>query len=170
MSLEKRNRILFIRWIIYVILTLGWMAVIFSFSAKNATESGEESNAVGMFIGKTVISDFEEWSGEEQQEFAEKWDYPIRKAAHMTEYAVLGFLLVGALIYKRQNCKLNAIFSLLVAVVYAISDEIHQYFVPGRACRISDVGFDSVGAVVGVVVGTALITWWNSRITNYQNK
>ena len=102
MSLEKRNRILVIRWIIYIVFTLCWMVVIYTFSAKNSTESQAESNGVGMFIGKTVISDFEEWSAEEQQEFAEKWDYPIRKAAHMTEYAVLGFLLVGALIDRKS--------------------------------------------------------------------
>ena len=150
MSLEKRNRILVIRWIIYIVFTLCWMVVIYTFSAKNSTESQAESNGVGMFIGKTVISDFEEWSAEEQQEFAEKWDYPIRKAAHMTEYAVLGFLLVGALIYKRKKYKLNAIVSLLVAALYAVSDEIHQYFVPGRSCRIIDIGIDSLGAILSI--------------------
>lgn len=170
MSLEKKNRILVIRWIIYIVLTLCWMAVIYTFSAKNSTESQADSNGVGMFIGKTVISDFEDWSAEEQQEFAEKWDYPIRKAAHMTEYAVLGFLLVGALIYKRQKYKLNAVASLLVAVVYAVSDEIHQYFVPGRACRLYDVGFDSAGAFVGVLVGTALIAWWNGKLESSSKK
>jgi VanZ family protein len=111
-----------------------------------------------MVVGKIVIPDFEEWTVEEQQNFAEEWDYPIRKAAHMTEYAVLGFLLLGALAGKRtEKYKVAAIQAFAVAVVYASSDEIHQYFVPGRACRIYDVGFDSAGALIGILIGMAFL-------------
>jgi VanZ family protein len=128
--------------------------VIFCFSSRNADESTEQSNAVGMLVGRIFVPDFEEWTAEKQLDFAEKWEFPIRKSAHMTEYAILGFLLVGAWTAgKRVLYKRTALRCLLVAVIYASTDEFHQYFVPGRACRIYDVGFDSAGALIGILLG-----------------
>ena len=77
------------RSFIFTILAMAWMIVIFSFSAKTADESSAESNAVGMLLVQLVVPYFEEWTDEEQQVFGENWDYPIRKAAHMSEYALL---------------------------------------------------------------------------------
>lgn len=142
---------------IFLILAILWMAIIFSFSAKNADESTRESNAVGMFLGSIVYSDFEEWTEEEQQAFAEKWDHPVRKCAHMTEYAILGYFLVGAGYDGREKCRRVVGRSLGIAVLYAATDEIHQYFVPGRACMFTDVCIDSVGALLGVLFATVIL-------------
>jgi VanZ family protein len=70
------------------------------------------------------------------------WDTLLRKAAHMTEYAILGALLLRAL-----GRELPA---LLVGVAYAVSDEIHQHFVEGRHASAIDVALDSVGVAVGI--------------------
>lgn len=142
---------------IFLILAILWMAIIFSFSAKDADESTKESNAVGMFLGSIVYSDFEEWTEEEQQAFAEKWDHPVRKCAHMTEYAILGYFLVGAGYDGREKCRRVVGRSLGIAVLYAATDEIHQYFVPGRACMFTDVCIDSVGALLGVLFATVIL-------------
>lgn len=142
---------------IFLILAILWMAIIFSFSAKNADESTKESNAVGMFLGSIVYSDFEEWTEEEQQGFAETWDHPVRKCAHMTEYAILGFLLVGAGYDGREKCRSVVGRSLGIAAFYAATDEIHQYFVPGRACMFMDVCIDSVGALLGILFATVIM-------------
>ena len=141
-----------------MILAILWMAIIFSFSAKNADESTKESNAVGMFLGSIVYSDFEDWQVEEQQEFAENWDHPVRKCAHMTEYAILGFFLVGARYDGREKCRRVVGRSLGIAALYAATDEIHQYFVPGRACMFTDVCIDSVGALLGILFATMIMT------------
>ena len=141
-----------------MILAILWMAIIFSFSAKNADESTKESNAVGMFLGSIVYSDFEDLQVEEQQEFAENWDHPVRKCAHMTEYAILGFFLVGARYDGREKCRRVVGRSLGIAALYAATDEIHQYFVPGRACMFTDVCIDSVGALLGVLFATVIMT------------
>lgn len=143
---------------IFLILAILWMAIIFSFSAKNADESTKESNAVGMFLGSIVYSDFEDWQVEEQQAFAEKWDHPVRKCAHMTEYAILGFFLVGARYDGREKCGRVVGRSLGIAALYAATDEIHQYFVPGRACMFTDVCIDSFGALLGVLFATVIMT------------
>lgn len=142
---------------IFLILAILWMAIIFSFSAKNADESTKESNAVGMFLGSIVYSDFEEWTEEEQQAFAETWDHPVRKCAHMTEYAILGFFLVGAGYDGREKCRRVVGRSLGIAALYAATDEIHQYFVPGRACMFTDVCIDSVGALLGALFATVIL-------------
>ena len=142
---------------IFLILAILWMAIIFSFSAKDADESTKESNAVGMFLGSIVYSDFEEWTEEEQQAFAEKWDHPVRKCAHMTEYAILGYFLVGAGYDGREKCRRVVGRSLGIAAFYAATDEIHQYFVPGRACMFTDVCIDSVGALLGVLFATVIL-------------
>jgi VanZ family protein len=79
------------------------------------------------------------------------WDTILRKAAHMTEYAILGALLLRAL-----GRELPA---LLVGVAYAVSDEIHQHFVEGRHASAIDVVLDSVGVAVGIY----LLRLWQTR-------
>ncbi len=77
-----------------------------------------------------------------------EYDFLLRKIAHITEYFVFTFLLYRAFSgsFKMNVFRLfmyPAVFSFL----YAISDEIHQYFVLGRSCAISDVLIDSIGIV-----------------------
>ena len=71
------------------------------------------------------------------------WDVVLRKLAHATEYAVLGFLLVRAL--RRAQ------IAFALGVAYAVTDEIHQYFVSGRHGSPVDVAIDAVGVLVGVL-------------------
>jgi VanZ family protein len=70
------------------------------------------------------------------------WDLVLRKIAHAGEFAVLGFLLVRALGGEWA--------SLALGIAYAISDEVHQHFVPGRLGSPVDVAIDAVGVAVGV--------------------
>ena len=71
-------------------------------------------------------------------------DYVVRKLAHVTEYAVLGALLLRAL-----GRELPAF---LLGVAYATSDEVHQHFVPGRHATPVDVAIDAVGVALGVAL------------------
>jgi VanZ family protein len=72
------------------------------------------------------------------------WDLVLRKLAHATEYAVLGFLLLRAT--GREGA------AALVGVAYAVTDEFHQHFVPGRHGAAYDVAIDAAGVLVGVYV------------------
>jgi VanZ family protein len=76
------------------------------------------------------------------------WDLVLRKCAHATEYAVLGFLLLRALARE--------VPAFLTGVAYAITDEVHQAFVPGRHGAVYDVVIDAVGVLVGVYVVRSL--------------
>ena len=72
------------------------------------------------------------------------WDYVLRKCAHVTEYAILGALLLRAL--GRETP------AFLAGLAYAASDEFHQHFVRGRHASPVDVAIDGVGVLIGIVI------------------
>lgn len=74
------------------------------------------------------------------------WDVFFRKLAHAGIFGILFLLIWRALkIGHNFNFKKAIIWSLVLAVGYAFSDEAHQYFVPERQAKLLDVGFDSLG-------------------------
>ena len=80
---------------IYFVLMLLWMGVIFGFSAQPAAESTQTSLRVGRLVCGIFVKDYEEMSAAEQTALAENIEFPIRKAAHASEYALLGILVFG---------------------------------------------------------------------------
>lgn len=117
------------------------------------------SHSAGRMAGRILIPGYEEWSDAKQERFAERIDYPVRKGAHLTEFAVLGFLLllcISSWAGNGQNSYTGmrpAGWSLLAGAAYAASDEIHQLFVPGRSCQFTDVLIDSTGVLLGILAG-----------------
>ncbi len=81
------------------------------------------------------------------------WDTILRKAAHVTEYAVLCWLWWRA--FERRRLLLAA----GIALAYAATDEVHQHFVTGRHASLLDWLIDGVG--VGIAV--AFVTWRTRR-------
>lgn len=139
--------------IVFFALTLCWMSTIFYFSSQDDVDSTKESISVGLWIGNTFIPGFDHWKEDEQIEFAETIDHPVRKCAHATEYAILGILVY--FIVKDPNRRWLWI-AWIVCILYASSDEFHQLFVPGRSGQISDVCLDSCGALVGILFGKGI--------------
>jgi VanZ family protein len=78
----------------------------------------------------------------------------VRKAGHVCEYAVLAALLYRALINTVLigRAMASAAIVLFLCVLYAMSDEFHQSFVPSRTATARDVGIDSAGAFLGVAL------------------
>ena len=140
-----------------------WMIVIFSFSAKVSEDSEEMGRSVGMLIGKAVIKEYKEWPGKRQAAFAAKIDYPVRKAAHASEYAILGILLTGVILDIRKPWKRQLPACFLIGAVYAASDEFHQLFVPGRSGQIRDVMIDSAGVAAGIILACLAIKAFQCR-------
>lgn len=128
------------------------MCLIFWFSAQPADESGDMSLSVGKIVGEIFVPDYDEWTGAEQEAFAEGIDYPVRKAAHATEYACLAVLLMGMYQSYGLAGRRQIAVSFLSAAGYAATDEFHQLFVPGRGCRVTDVLIDSLGAAAGILL------------------
>jgi VanZ family protein len=78
----------------------------------------------------------------------------MRKSAHITEYAIFSMLLYYSLGGRRGRDWRwrRALWAVLVAGVYSLTDEFHQLFVPGRGAAISDCGIDTLGALLGILI------------------
>lgn len=82
-----------------------------------------------------------------------KFNYIIRKLAHLSEYAILVLLTARAIQFGVSHLKWATIIgSLSMCVIYAAGDEFHQSFVPGRTASIYDVIIDCVGAMLALSV------------------
>lgn len=74
------------------------------------------------------------------------WDTILRKGAHMTAFGLIWFLWWRAFRYRL------GVIAALVTVTYAISDEIHQRYVPGRNGAVRDVMFDAAGMALAILI------------------
>ena len=77
-------------------------------------------------------------------------DFIIKKLAHVIEYGVLSFFLYRGFINTGTLRRNAALYSILIALIYGATDELHQSFTPGREPRVRDVVFDTIGAIVAI--------------------
>ena len=114
-----------------------WMIFIFIMSSFNASESSAQSNIIVNFISNIFnINNIELIS------------LIIRKLAHFTEYFILGILTYNLI----KNYRKKYYIAIIICIIYAISDEIHQIFIPGRSCQITDILIDSIGAITAIYI------------------
>ena len=140
---------------IFIVLLVLWMGFIFSMSCENAEES---SNTSGQTI-KVVLSavpEFEKQPEEVKKNIIEELQFIVRKSAHFIGYMILGILASGLILYY-GNINKKYLLAFLICVIYAISDEIHQLFVPGRAGQVRDVLIDSAGSLLGIIIVMAFV-------------
>jgi len=133
--------------IILTILVIVWMIVIFLLSNSPSDESSKLSNKT---MDLTVVKVFKLFKTKKSSEsIRSKYSTLVRKSAHFTEYMILGIL--SYLVLKGFEID-NPLLVILLCFLYAVTDEIHQYFVPGRSCRVFDVMIDTIGSLVGVLI------------------
>ena len=126
---------------------------IFIMSAKNGQESGSLSGSVIEFFVRLFNRNFDNLPISEQLSIIDKYQFIVRKGAHFSIYAALGFFTVGFLnTYKDLRYFKSAIFSLIFVSLYATSDEIHQLFVAGRGGQARDVLIDTLGGIFGISI------------------
>ncbi len=136
-----KSRTYILRWI----PALLWMGLIFYLSAQPAGTSSELSSTVMDWILRFV----ESWQIVDESVF----HVLIRKTAHIGAYFVLAIFTMLALSKPRvMSVWRQAGIALTICVLYAISDEVHQLFVPGRSGEVRDVMIDTVGALIGIGV------------------
>jgi VanZ family protein len=85
-------------------------------------------------------------------------DTVLKKAAHTLAFGLLAWLYLRALRQHFDRLAVLRLVSAGLALLYAISDEYHQTFVPGRQGRLLDVAVDSAG-----ICGAILLDWWLAR-------
>ena len=74
-------------------------------------------------------------------------NYFVRKGAHAGEFAILTWLLLRSLYPRPFALDKARLYGVMIALIYAASDEYHQSFVPLRSGQASDVLFDAIGIV-----------------------
>ncbi len=141
---------------------IAMMGIMIWFSDQSADVSTEQSLYIGKFVCSIVIKDYSSASSDVRLEYARTLDHFIRKSAHFCEYAALGALTFNTVfvLLCHFGTRLNRsfkkiyylIFPVLWCLLFAISDEIHQYFVEGRYCSALDVLLDTAGAACGVIL------------------
>ncbi len=144
------------RKIILSILIIVWMATIFMFSNQWSQKSSNVSGKTIRFI-LDKLSITENMDKVQIDKLVEKLQTPIRKLAHFSIYAlggIISFIFINE--YNLKHGK-KLLFALAICVIYAIVDEIHQYFIPGRSCEIRDVLIDSTGAILGIFISNLFI-------------
>ena len=136
---------------IFLILAILWCAVIFLYSNQPASISSYTSASVGNKLNKLML-------------FRLIFRIiPIRKCAHMFLYFVLSILLFVHFIDKN---KYPRILTLLLAYIYAGTDEMHQLFIIGRSGELRDTFIDLCGAIIGL----AIISFIYFIINKYKDK
>ncbi|MCQ2490424.1 MAG: VanZ family protein [Ruminococcus sp.] len=148
--MEKKHLITPAR-IIFCLLSLTIMAVIFTLSCENADDSSETSGFFTNFIVRCFVRNFDSFAQERQDEIYGNISFIIRKCAHFSAYAALGFC-TSCTAGRRRLFTRGSLIAWGICILYACSDELHQHFVPGRSCELRDVMIDSCGALTGLLV------------------
>lgn len=133
--------------IITLILIIAWMTLVFYFSNQIADDSSKLSGG----ITRAILDFFHILEGKTIEEQA-MIETVVRKLAHFSIYTLGGILiLLHVNLYKIKANK-KVIITWLLGTIYAITDEIHQLFVPGRSGEIRDVCIDSLGIITGILI------------------
>jgi VanZ family protein len=93
-------------------------------------------------------------------------DLLLKKGAHLTEYAVLAVLVhhaLGPALLPGERSRVGLAWG--ITLLYAVTDEIHQAFVPGRTAAATDVAIDGLGALLGLCLRWTLEQWWSRGST-----
>ena len=142
--------------IVLHILTLACMVLIFSFSAQDAERSTGVSGGVAKGVARIFVRGFDEMPEHEQEQLIASWQHAVRKNAHFFVYMLLGVLTMATLLTYGFKLMFKVIVAFSIVVLYAVSDEIHQFFVPGRSCMFGDVLIDTAGSSLGMLVVVAV--------------
>lgn len=138
------------------------MITIFIFSSQQGTESGNTSRKftvaiIQIITGKSIST---------EDPFIDSIQLVIRKLAHFTIYAIGGFLIVSYAYTTEKTNKQKILYSIAFGAGYAITDELHQFFVSGRSGNIFDVLIDTSGVITGVIIYILLVKVIEKIINN----
>lgn len=127
--------------VVSVILLVAVMVTIFCLSAQDSTDSAEVSGSVVSWLYELFKIDLP--------------DGTVRTIAHCCEFAALGFLMINAIRSFKES--FNPVLSVIISFGYAITDEIHQLYVPGRAFQLIDLTVDLLGITLGTIAFIILV-------------
>lgn len=164
-----KSRFLYPSRIIFSILAILCMIMIFCFSLENSDESSETSMKLTDTAVHIVVDDFEDLPEKKQLTILDKATFIIRKSAHFSLFAMLGFL-VSMSVGRRKFFSIASAGAVIFCFLYAVSDEFHQSFVPGRSCEFRDMMIDTSGAVTGMLISMVIMFIFRKISQKRKNK
>lgn len=144
---QKLHQTFSTKTIILGMLVIVWMSLIFIMSGQTAAESSELSSGIAQ-RGAEVIARIVPDANVDTLALG----HLLRKGAHFVAYFILGLLVIVTLLSSGMEKRRALVMAMMICIAYATSDEIHQYFVPGRGPQLSDVMIDNLGSGAGLLV------------------
>ena len=147
--------------IIFRIITMIFLVLtvisIFNFS----NQDGQTSGGLSRKVARKIVDVFpytKNLSEKTKNKIVEKTQPIIRKGAHLSIYTLVGIFIMSFISTYKIHLKYKFLISILVGLIYASSDEIHQSFIPGRTASIIDVGIDTSGVLLGIILVLIIIS------------
>ena len=126
--------------------------LIYVFSSFDATSSSSQSSKIVDYIKKYIFPDLSTLRNKHDIKIVnDTISFIVRKAAHLSVYTLLGVFSFAGL-WAIKDKKKRYFTAVGICMAYAVTDEIHQSFVPGRSCELRDVIIDTCGSAFGAVV------------------
>lgn len=130
----------------------------FGFIFYNSTKPGDASNEKSYEILNRIRTEYRELQGEEAKQYKnlptssreEKLNLIIRKNAHAFEYCILAIFVSLILFQFKLQGRRAIIYIMFICLFYAVLDEFHQLYVPGRTSSVRDVLIDFTGSIIGM--------------------
>jgi VanZ family protein len=130
----------------------------FGFIFYNSTKPGDVSNEKSYEILNRIRAEYRELQGEEAKQYKnlptssreEKLNLIIRKNAHAFEYCILAIFVSLILFQFKLQGRRAIIYIMFICLFYAVLDEFHQLYVPGRTSSVRDVLIDFTGSIIGM--------------------
>lgn len=151
-----------IKKIILWIAVLGLSVQIFGFSGATASESGNTSKRISTIVFQ-VVKEIVPIAPEVEEDAFFLCDKIIRKMAHFTEFMLLSMCTLLLSRSYRLRLKNSALIAGVYGLFYAIADETHQLFVPGRSGEVLDVCIDFLGVLTGIVLVSCMILIYRKK-------
>lgn len=135
-----------------ILMIIYYSFIIWSFSSHPADVSAKESKSITGIIYDKFAVHIEKFSDMGRELFVAKTDSFIRKCAHFTLFFFFSLIISLYVNCYKRDAAVFLITVFLTGVIFAVSDEIHQLFVPGRGCQLRDVLIDSNGVLAGGII------------------
>ena len=150
---ENKKKIKYVKCIIAIICCI----IIFIFSAVPATASTKQSKGLTYNVIKLLNGN--KLSERDLEKLTKKINPVIRKIAHFSIYMILAiftYMFIEELNIKskseKERLRKNIIYTCIFCIIYAVFDEIHQIYVPGRTGKAIDVIIDTLGSCMGIAI------------------
>lgn len=136
---------------ILIIVVLILFGIIFMFSGQDSKTSSSLSKNTMM----DIVHKIKEWPffrDIKKNVTVEEVHHFVRKFAHFSLYMIAGMLLMCIMYVFKMKERYGMILALTIGILYASLDEFHQWFVPGRDAKVTDVMIDTCGVLIGIAV------------------